>query len=173
MTGMEAVPDGIDLAQGEAALALAAAQLRTLPPPTRVVAVADRVLERALAAPRRAVLVDTDHDDLRVSSVAIVALLREALDTGLTDAAVRRVTLDVGPDAVLAGVRVELVVRYLSSVPDIADRATALTLATLTDVLGDSPAPGAADLVPHVHVGDVTLGDPRLVDPIDEGLDPA
>lgn len=170
--GVEPVPAGVDLTRGEAQLEAAAEQLRTLPPTERAAQAAGRILRRALSAPRRAVPVATTDPQLEISSVAIVAVLRDALDRGLVDAAVQRIALDVD-DRVLRSVRVELVVRYRSPMPDVADVAQDVVRAALVDVLGAGPAPGADDVERHVHVADVTMADPRLTEPVDEEVPPA
>lgn len=161
------VPEGVDLSRGEAQLTAAAEQLRDQPPHERISAAAGRVLQKTLSMSRRGVPVATTDDQLQVSSVALVAVLRDALDRGLVDAVVQRVKLDVDA-TVLRSVRVELVVRYGAPVPDVTAVAQDVVRAVLVDVLGPGPAPGAADVERHVHVADVTIGDPRLVDPHDE-----
>jgi hypothetical protein len=172
MSELEEVPEGVDLARGEADLAAAVEQLRTQPPSERAHETAGRVLRAAMSAPRRAVVLDTAHDGLQVSSVAVVALLRDALARALVDSAVRRIRLDHdGPT--LTRVTVEVVVRYGSSVPDLAAFVGQAVRSVLLDALGPGPAPGAAGVVDHVHVSDVTLGDPELVEPLDEDVEPA
>ena len=51
-----------------------------------------------------------------------------------------------------------------------ADRARELARAALEELLGPEPgtAPATEVVVGHVHVSDVTVGDPRLVDPGEE-----
>lgn len=161
--------DGIP-ARGGSDLELAAAQLRDRPLPD-VVAVADRVLERALAAPRMSELVRAQppHEQLRVSTVALVALLRHRIDNGLEHAVVRRAVCDVTRDARLEQLTVELIVRYGHDVRELAQRARLLTREVLEETLGLPADRGPAIVVQHVHVGDVTVADPHLVDPTDEG----
>ncbi len=171
MSELEEVPEGVDLARGEADLAAAAEQLRGRPPSQRSQETAARVLRAALSAPRRAVVLDTAHEGLQVTSVTVVALLRDALQRTLVDAAVRRIRLDHdGP--VLTRVTVEVVVRYGSSVPDLAAFVGRTVRTVLLDALGAGPSPGAAGVVDHVHVADVTLGDPEQVEPLDEDGEP-
>jgi len=154
-----------------ASLAAATAQLRDRPLP-RAVEIADAVLRRSLAAPRPAVLVRGrgDLSFLRVSSTVVTALVQERLDSGLSGAAVSRVLLDVDRDEHLRAVTIELFVRFGTDILAQADLARVLAQGVLTDVLGPE-APGAPTtdvLVGHVHVSDVTVGDPRLVDPGEE-----
>lgn len=168
---LEPVPEGVRLDRGEADLDAAAALLRARPVP-RAVEIADRVLERALAAPRRSELVNArpPHGDLRVSTLALTALLREDLDSHLEGAAVGRVLMDVTRDGDLVGLTIELVVQYGTDVLARADEARARVRRVLDSALG--PALAATDQLvvelSHVHVSDVTRGDPHLVDPADE-----
>lgn len=171
MSELEEVPDGVDLSRGEADLAAAARQLQAVPPSPRAVEVADRVLRRALAAPRRSVLIRAHAplDHLRVASVAIIAILRQHLDAALVGAAVRQVVLDADRDGRLDAVTIDLVVQYGTVIADLGEQARALAQEALADVLG---RPAAGSEVPvtisHAHVSDVTVGDPHLVDPTDE-----
>lgn len=160
-------PDGpmSDDDPGVAALRRATAQLRALPEP-RVVEIADAVLQRVLAAPRRAEYVRATADPgVRVSTTALVAVLRADLDTLLPHAAVQQVAFDVDDDEGLSAVTIDLVVRYGESILDTADRARDLAKESLDALLGTSPVDV---VVRHVHVSDVTVGDPHLVDPADE-----
>ena len=147
-------------------LAAATAQLRRQPA-TLPVEVADRVVRRALRERRPAGLVrSVDPDEhLRVSTTVLVALLRHRLDGGLDHAAVRRVRCETGRGETLESVTVELIVGYGHDVRVAAGRARVLVEEVLTGALGpaDGTRPGA-----HVHVGEVTLGDPHLVEPSDE-----
>lgn len=143
-------------------------QLRERPTP-RVVEVGDAVLRRTLAAPRRAVLVHAraPHDFVRVSSTAIITVLRERIDAGLTAAAVGRIGLDVSREGSLDQLTVELFVQYGADILVLADEARALALSTLAGLLGPD-GPTVHVTVSHVHVSDVTVGDPHLVDPGEE-----
>ena len=152
------VPD-LDRSSGERALDVATDQLRDQPASPHVAQAAGRVLARALAAPRRASTIETADPLLQVSSVALVALLRSALGGEVADAAVRRI---------LHAVYVELVARYGTSVPESTEATHAVTRRVLTQTLGTGPAPGADDVTQHVHVSDVTHGDPHLAEPLDE-----
>ncbi|GAA1749655.1 hypothetical protein [Aeromicrobium alkaliterrae] len=171
MSELEEVPEGLDLSHGEAELAAAARQLRAVPASPRVVEIADRVLQRALAAPRRSVMIRAHAplDHLRVSSIAITAIVRERLDESLVGAAVRGVVLDVDRDGRLEAVTVNLVVQYGVVIADVGEQARDLARTVLEDVLG---RPTAGSEVPvtigHAHVSDVTIGDPHAVDPADE-----
>lgn len=171
MSDLDPVPEGVQLSRGEADLVAAVHQLRAVPQP-RAVEIADRVLSRTLAAPRRSMLVRArpPRDYLRVSTLAITAVLREDLDTRLDGAAVGRIVLDVNRDEELTALTIELYVQYGTVILTTADRARLLAGRALAGLLGD-PAPTDEIVVTlsHVHVSDVTAGDPHLVDPIDEG----
>lgn len=167
------LPEHVDLARGERALAAATGQLRDQPPGPRAAEVARQVLAQALAAPRRATTLETTDPLLHVSTVALVALLRTALADAVADAAVRRIRLDVRGHDRLDAVHVELVARYGTSIPRAAEEARAVAARVVAETLGTGPAPGADPVAHHVHVSDVTLGDPHLVEPLDEGGTPA
>ncbi|MDR6117115.1 hypothetical protein QE370_000299 [Aeromicrobium sp. SORGH_AS981] len=161
------VPD-LDRSSGERALDVATDQLRHQPASPHVAQAAGRVLARALAAPRRATTIETADPLLQVSSVALVALLRSALADEVADAAVRRIRLDVRDRGRLHAVHLELVARYGTSVPESTEATHAVTRRVLARTLGTGPAPGADDVTRHVHVSDVTHGDPHLAEPLDE-----
>ncbi|GAA1923773.1 hypothetical protein [Nocardioides hwasunensis] len=182
MSGLEPVPDGVELARGEAGLAAATRQLRDVQHP-RVVEIADRVLTRALAAPRRSLLMraHAPHDYLRVSTLAVTAVLREHLDLHLQGAAVGRILFDIDRDEQLLALTIELYVQYGTVILETGDRARELAREALASLLGEPvplPAPGTGSstspssgvelVVSHVHVSDVTVGDPHVVDPADE-----
>jgi hypothetical protein len=166
-------PSGDQVApDGARALDEATRQLRSQSPPPRAVEIADRVLQRALRAPRPSQLVRGrgPASFLQVSSAVVVERLREHVDRHLDGAAVGRVLLDVGRDARLDALTVELLVRYGSDIVALGDRTRRLAAETLEDTLGP-PADGAETVtmaVSHVHVSDVTVGDPHVVDPSDE-----
>ncbi|MCX6408484.1 MAG: hypothetical protein NTV28_16345 [Propionibacteriales bacterium] len=162
------LPDDLDRSVGERALELARDQLRDQPQSPHAAEAAGRVLARALAAPRRATTIETSDPLLQVSSVALVALLRSTLAAEVADAAVRRIRLDVRDRGRLHAVHVELVARYGTSVPRSAEAAHVVTRRVLAETLGAGPAPGADAVAHHVHVSDVTRGDPHLAEPLDE-----
>jgi uncharacterized alkaline shock family protein YloU len=153
------------------ALTRATDELRAQPLP-RVVEIADSVLRAVRLAPRRSMPVRArpPHDFLRVSTVALTAVLRENIDSSLVGAAMNRVDLDVGRDDQLRAVAVEFIVRFGVDILELADRARVIVDATLTELLGPATAasPPVEVTVTHVHVTDVTVGDPHLVDPADE-----
>ena len=151
-------------------LARATDQLRDRPLP-RVVEIADAVLLRTMSVPRPAVHVRAaaPYAFTRVSSTVISAVLRERLDESLDGGAVRRLSLEVDRDERLSLLTLELLVQYDRTIVEVADRARALTRSTLTELIGTDPTDVAVQVaVSHVHVSDVTLGDPRFVDPDDE-----
>ena len=155
----------------EASLAAATAQLRARPVP-RSVEIADEVLRRSLRTPRPAVLVRGRgaFDFVRMSSTVITAILQQRLDGGLSGASVSRVLIDVDRSEHLRAATVELFVRFGTDILSQADRARELARAALEELLGPETgtAPATEVVVGHVHVSDVTVGDPRLVDPDEE-----
>lgn len=150
-------------------LDLAVAQLRERPTELPV-EVADRVLERALALPRPAQLVRATggHDFLRVSTVVLVDLLRQRLDRDLADAVVRRIRCWTSRDERLEGVTVDLVARYGSDLRALSARTHEVVDDVVRGALGGAAVEGPDAVRTHVHVSDVTLGDPRVTDPYDE-----
>lgn len=150
----------------ESDLARATEQLRDLPaaPPVEVV---DRVLQRVLATPRRAQLVRAAGEGLRVSTTALTALLRHRLDVALDAAAARHIVCEVSRDERLEAVTVELIVQYGADIRVMAATARAAVREVVEQTLG-APLPPSAVVLRHVHVSDVTVGDPRVVDPFDE-----
>lgn len=153
----------------EQSLDLATEQLRDRPLP-RSVEIADAVLRRSLATPRPSVLVRgrPPYAFVRVSSTAITAVVRERIDARLAGAAVGRILLDVDREQNLVAMTVELFVQFGVDILALADQSRTHAVEALTGLLG----PETADVVPvavnHVHVSDVTVGDPHLVDPGDE-----
>jgi hypothetical protein len=170
MSDLEPIPDGVELQRGEADLDTAAGQLRAQEHPRRV-EIADRVLTRALAAPRRSHLVraHSPHDHVHVSTLAITAALREHLDHNLVGAAVGRILIDVDRDGQLTALTVELYVQYGTEILPTGDLTRDLAREVLTSLLGQHPAGDDLPvMLSHVHVSDITIGDPHIVDPADE-----
>ncbi|GAB3996504.1 hypothetical protein GCM10028771_26720 [Nocardioides marmoraquaticus] len=182
MTQPEPGPDGLpDLGEvpadmperGALDLAAATSQLRDRPTDLPV-EVASRVLLRALATPRPAQLVRGlgDHAFLRVSTVVLTDLVRRRLDTGLADGAVRRIRCFTTRDERLEAIAVDLVARYGTDLRQLSSTTHDLVGDVLRDAFGDEAVDGSADgsggTRTHVHVSDVTRGDPRLVDGRDE-----
>lgn len=153
------------------ALDLATQALRERPLP-RSVEIADAVLRRSLATPRRAELVRArgDRSWLQVSSLVLVAQVRAHVDEHLEGGAVGRVLLDVDREGRLRALTVDLLVRYGHDILELGDRTRRLAAEAIGLALG--PPASGDDLVTltvsHVHVSDVTVGDPHLVDPADE-----
>ena len=136
------------------------------------------MLTRALAAPRRSHLIRANppFDYLRVSTVAVSAVLRDELDRHLVRAAVGRILFDIDRDEQLLSLTIELYVQYGVVILTTADQARALAPGrALAGLLGDHASPGPLGevgvTINHIHVSDVTLGDPHVVDPSDERHD--
>lgn len=150
-------------------LMLATEQLRARPLP-RSVEIADAVLRRSLATPRPSVLVRgrPPYDFVRVSSVAITAVVRERIDARLVGAAVGRILLDVDREQDLVALTVELFAQFGTDILALADESRTHVRDALAGLLGPETADEVPVAVNHVHVSDVTVGDPHLVDPGDE-----
>lgn len=136
---------------------------------TRAVEIADDVLRNAMRATRRSLPVRAHppYDFLRVSDQLIITTLGRRIDEVLADAAVGRVFLTVDREEALRELTIELFVRYGEVLLDVADQARVVIDDVLTEVLGATPAPIPV-VISHVHVSDVSVGDPHLVDPGDE-----
>ncbi len=149
-------------------LAEATSQLRGRAHP-RAAEVAERVLRTALAGGRRSLPVRAraPHEHVRVSTGVLVTLLRAEVDPALVGAAVGRIAVSTDREDLLTELTVELFVQYGTEIPALADRVRELARGTLDASLGPGTAAGVDITVTHVHVSDVTLGDPHLVDPTD------
>lgn len=149
-------------------LAAAVDQLRNRTRP-RAVEIADDVLRNAMSAHRGSLPVraNAPYDYVRVSDQVIIATLRRRIDAELRDATMGRAFLLVGRDGWLQELTIELFVRYGEVLLDVADQARVTADLVLTDLLGPTATPVPV-VVSHVHVSDVTIGDPHLVDPGDE-----
>jgi len=155
--------------RGAIDLAAATDQLRARPTDLPV-EVASRVLLRALATPRPAQLVRgfDEHAFLRVSTSVLTDLVRRRLDGVLADGAVRRIRCTTTRDERLEGVTVDLVARYGTDLRFLATATHDLVGDVLRETFGPEVTDGGSAALVHVHVSDVTRGDPRLVDGHDE-----
>lgn len=156
-------PAGSGLSDLDVAIGQLRSRAVTLP-----VEVADRALQRALATPRPTgyVRAAPPYDFVRVSTVALTALLRARLDDGLPRAAVSRVRCGTSPADVLEDLTVHLIVQYGHDIRESAALARMLIDRVLAETLGTEARPNV--VLHHVHVSDVTVADPHLVDPSDE-----
>ena len=135
----------------------------------RAVEIANDVLHAALRSQRRALPVAgaPPHDYVRVSDRVIITLLRRNIDAALHAAAVGRVHLVVDRSHKLREITIELYVQYGQVLVDVADQARSVA----DDVLGQllaGPTVSIDVVTSHVHVSDITAGDPHLVDPTDD-----
>lgn len=154
------------------AVAAATAQLRaqTLP---QAAEIADRILRNALRAQRSAppVRAHAPHNLTHVSTRVISTLLREHIDNHLLGAAVGRIAIRADRYQTLQDVTVELYVQYGTEIAALAEQARHLAREALASTLG---TPDLAEGVTvdvtasHIHVSDVTVGDPHLVNPDDQ-----
>lgn len=175
-------PEPADLTQGSELLARSARALRESDDPGWGEA-SQRVLAAVRGATRRSWPVDASFPDaagtrpphdggdegheevdgrpgdrLRVSDQVVIAVLRQALEA-VESCAPSRISL-VLDDHECTGAEISLVAAYGTELHAAADRARALVLTALDDVLGP-PAFSRRSAVVDVSVDDVTPGDPR------------
>lgn len=161
-------PDDSTTPRGDLDLATATEQLRARPS-AMPVEVADHVLERALATPRLAAYLraGSAEEPFKISTVAVVALLRQRLEDGLPPGcAARRIVCRTTREEQLESVLVELIVQFGHDLRESAAITRDVVSAVLSETVGDLDHDSV--LLQHVHVSDVTVGDPRQVDPFDE-----
>lgn len=146
------------------ALDQAVAQLRSRVSP-RSVEVADDVLRNALRSSRRSLPVRAHppYDYVRVSDQVLITRLRHEIDQLSESFAVGAIVLDVEPRDRLRQVTIELFVAYGHVLVDVADRVREVAQGVLADLL-HAPTTALEVLPAHVHVSDVTVGNPHVVD---------
>lgn len=135
----------------------------------RAVEIADNVLRNALRSSRRSlpVRVAAPHDYVRVSDQVIITLLRRDIDAALEVAAVGRIYMLVDRSETLRELTIELFVQYGQVLLDVADQARIIADVVLARLLAGSGVTIEV-VTSHVHVSEITTGNPHLVDPIDE-----
>lgn len=136
----------------------------------RAVAIADNVLRNALRSSRRSlpIRVAAPHEYVWISDRVLIALLRCDIDAALRGSAVGRIRLVVDRDQALREMTVELFVQYGQVLIDVADEARTIAHRVLSRVLTGPGEVAIQVITSHVHVSDVTIGNPHLVDPTDE-----
>lgn len=167
---MTSPPDPLDQSTSAAAASLHAAREQLGQRSShRAVEIADDVLRNALRASRRSlpVRVAAPHDYVRVSDQVIMTLLRRDVDAALEGAAVGRIYVRVDRSETLRELTIELFVQYGRVLIDVSDQARTIADVVLAQLLAGSQV--TVDVVTsHVHISDVTTGDPHLSDPTDE-----
>lgn len=98
------------------------------------------------------------HGDFFVASDVVVARVREAVDA-VPQAAATKITCSTNQHHGLDGVTIQVIAAYGTHLLTLAEQVHAVTVATLTDLLGDL-APASTAIHTHVHVGDIS-DDPR------------
>ncbi|MEP7161087.1 MAG: hypothetical protein ABI746_08275 [Dermatophilaceae bacterium] len=136
----------------------------------RAVEIADNVLRNALRSSRRSlpIRVAAPYDYVWISDRVLITLLRRDIDAALEAAAVGRIHLVVDRDQPLREITVELFVQYGQVLIDVADEARTIAHRVLSHVLTGPDEVTIQVVTSHVHVSDVTIGNPHLVDPTDE-----
>ena len=154
---------GADL-PGEDVLAAAAADLRDRVDP-RWVAISDRVLASALTATRRSrpLRAQAASGPVSVSEQVLIAHVRHALDGRVPGTAVAAIHVNIEGRDSFSGLIIEIVAEYGRPLLPLADRVHALAAAELVSVLGPLD-PLVSVRATHVHVNDVTRGDPQEAD---------
>lgn len=157
--------DDTAAAQSWPALDQAVAQLRSRVSP-RAVEIADDVLRNALRSSRRSLPVRAHppYDYVRVSDQVLITRLRHDIDQLSESFAVGAIVLGVEPRDELRQVTIELFVAYGHVLVDVADRVREVAQEILAELL-HAPTTVLEVLPAHVHVSDVTLGNPHAVDP--------
>lgn len=132
----------------------------------RAVEIADEVLRAVLRAPQRSLPIraHAPWDFVHVSDRVLIAALRTSIDDSLAGAAVGRVHLDVERGEVLSSLTIELFVQFGLVLVDVGDQARQIASTVLKQTLGTPEVPVRVTTT-HVHISDVTAGDPHLMDP--------
>jgi hypothetical protein len=135
----------------------------------RWVEVSDRILATALTATRRArpVRATAPGGTVQVSEQVIVTYLRAAVDVAVPGVAVHRIDVTLVNEDTFETVIVQIAVQYGLEVLPAAHRIRGIATRVLHELLGPEAGPVTVR-VTHVHVSDVTRGDPATTD---SGLD--
>ena len=123
-------------------------------------AISADILTRALRAFRPSEPVRGRHElgDFFVASDVVIARLRQAVDA-VPHAAAARITYSTNDHHELNAVTIQIVAAYGAHLLTLAGHIHTTAARTLTTILGDL-APSDADILTHVHIGDIT-DDPR------------
>ena len=145
----------------DALLAEAAQSLRARVDP-RWVEISDRVLAKVLTATRRShpVRAAARTGPVHVSEQVLIAYLRDAIDGQVPGSALANVHVEIEGRDTFAGVTIQVLVQYGRPILPIADRIHEIVAARLAELLGPL-APPVDVRATHVHVSDVTRGDPQ------------
>lgn len=137
----------------------------------RAVEIADEVLRAALRAPQRSLPIRANPpwDFVHVSDRVLINALRTSIDDHLAGAAVGRIHLDVERDEGLTSLTIELFVQFGLVLMEVGDHARHIAATVLDQTIGRPDLPVRVTTT-HVHISDVTAGDPHLMNP---GEDPA
>ncbi len=136
----------------------------------RALEVSGDVLAHVMTRPRRSMPVRArlPHDRVHVSEQVVTAVVSRAVAHRAQGLSVARMVVTSTSDERLDRVVVELIAQYgtdLVAATALAHRVVATALRDLVAPADDSVQ---VTVVPtHLHVGDVTIGDPQLSDPSD------
>lgn len=137
----------------------------------RALEVSADVLAHVMARPRRSmpVLARAPHRRVHLSEQVVVAVVTHRIARLAEGLAVARVVVTATPDQHLERVLVELVAQYGTDLVAASARAHDIVTSVLREVVGPADDSVEVAVAPtHVHVGDVTVGDPQLSDPHDD-----
>lgn len=155
-------------ARSEAEIALAVEQLGESSR-GRAVEIADEVLLRTLRSSQRSLPIraQASWSFVHISDRVLITALRAAIDSTLRGVAVGKVHLNVDRDETLTSLTIELFVQFGLVLVDVGDGARRICEQVLHDILAHDRVPVRVTTT-HVHISDVTAGDPLLVDPMDD-----
>ena len=145
----------------DALLAEAAQSLRARVDP-RWVEISDRVLAKVLTATRRShpVRAAARTGPVHVSEQVLIAYLRDAIDGQVPGSALAGVHVEIEGRDTFSGVTIQVLVQYGRPILPMADRIHEIAAGRLAELLG-ALAPPVDVRATHVHVSDVTRGDPQ------------
>lgn len=135
----------------------------------RAMEVGSTVLAHVLAQPRRSMPVRANgvNAHIHVSEQVLVMVISKQVNAHVEGAAVGQVVVQSSLDEAVEKVLVELIGQYGRDLINIADQARNVVGTVLGDLLGSDDV-DVQVVFTHLHVSDITLGDPKLVDPADE-----
>ncbi len=137
----------------------------------RALAISPDVLAHVMTRPRRSLPVRarSPHDRVHVSEQVLVVVLSRVVAEHAPGLAVARMIVTSTSDERLDRVVVELIAQYGTDLVAATVRAHQVITTALRELVGPADDGVEVTIVPtHLHVGDVTVGDPQLSDPDDE-----
>lgn len=129
---------------------------------TRWVEIADAVVSRALTASRPSwpVRAQASGGPLQIAEQVLVAYLCDSIDP-IADCEVINIQIETDGGDRCTGVVIALATRYGTALIPLADRVRQVAERRLQELLGPVQPPVTVSMM-HVHVADVSRGDPKL-----------